>query len=89
MLFYNRNLPQYGGAYSYDLVAVTDQAIVSEQTLLVSDNITFRHIHKYLDYFPNIGIKEAISKNKNGVLQMSNDWSSENFLKRFEQILFL
>ena len=73
--------------YSCGLAAVTDQAILSEKPLLVSDDITFRHIHKYIDCYPNIGLKEAIEKTKTGVLQMKQDWSSENFLEKFEKIL--
>jgi len=75
--------------YSCGLAAVTDQAILSEKPLLVSDDITFRHIHKYIDYYPNIGLKEAIEKTKSGVLQMKNDWSSANFLEKFEKLLIL
>ncbi len=74
--------------FSSGLAAVTDQAILSEKPLLVSDDITFRHIHKYIDYYPKIGLKEAIEKTKTGVLQMKNDWSSEKFLEKFEKILY-
>lgn len=73
--------------FSTGLAAVTDQAILSENPLLVSDDVTFRHIHKYIDYYPKIGLKEAIEKTKLGVLQMKHDWSSENFLEKFEQII--
>jgi hypothetical protein len=73
--------------YSSGLAAVTDQAILSGKPLLVSDDITFRHIHKYIDYYPNIGLKEAIEKTKSGVLQMKQDWSSTNFLEKFEKLL--
>ena len=34
------------------LAAVTDQAIVSGKPLLVTYDNTFRHIHKYIDYYP-------------------------------------
>ena len=54
--------------YNAGLAAVTDQAIVAEIPLLVSDDVTFRHIHKYIDYYPNIKIKDAIKKTRNGVL---------------------
>jgi hypothetical protein len=69
------------------LAAVTDQAISSGRPLLVTSDRTFRHIHTYLNYFPNIGIKEAIEKNKEGVLKMKHDWSQKNFLLKFEQII--
>ena len=78
--FYNRN-------YSCGLSAVTDQAIVSEKPLLVTGDLTFRHIHKYIDYYPNINIKDAIVKNVEGVKKMKEDWGCNNFLIKFEQIL--
>ena len=74
--------------YSSGLSAVTDQAISSGAPLLVSSDRTFRHIHKYIGYFPNIGIKDAIEKHKEGVLNMKKDWSNANFLIKFESILF-
>ena len=69
------------------LAAVTDQAIISERPLLVSSNPTFRHIHPYIKNSSEIGIKEAIRTTQEGVKKMKNDWSSENFLKKFEKIL--
>jgi hypothetical protein len=69
------------------LAAVTDQAIVAEKPILVTKNKTFRHILKYLKPFPEINIKEAIKINKEGVLKMKNDWSSDNFFKKFEILL--
>jgi hypothetical protein len=80
--FYNRE-----HIYIAGLAAVTDQAISSGRPLLVTGDRTFRHIHKYIDYFPNISIKEAIGKTQNGVLQMKSDWSSVNFMLKFENIL--
>jgi hypothetical protein len=69
------------------LAAVTDQAISAGRPLLVTGDRTFRHIHKYIDYSPNISIKEAIKKTQQGVLLMKSDWSSANFLLKFEKIL--
>ena len=80
--FYNRE-----HIYKAGLAAVTDQAIASGVPLLITTDCTFRHIHKYLDCYPNIGIKEAIEKNKDGVLKMKQDWSQSNFLVKFEKIL--
>ena len=84
IFFYNRS-----DTLSSGLAAVTDQAIISEKPILVSDDLTFRHIHKYIDYYPNISIKDAIIKNKDGVKQMKIDWSSDAFLSKFENILYL
>lgn len=80
--FYNRD-----HLYNAGLCAVTDQAISSGRPLLVTGDRTFRHIHKYIPHFPNISIKEAIKTTRSGVLQMKNDWSSSNFLLKFEKIL--
>ncbi len=80
--FYNRQ-----HIYSSGLAAVTDQAISSGRPLLVTGDTTFRHIHKYINYFPNISIREAIQQTQKGVLQMKSDWSSANFLMKFEHIL--
>lgn len=74
--------------YSAGLSAVTDQAISSGRPLLVTNDCTFQHIHKYIDYYPNIGIKDAIEKTQEGVLKMKNDWSSNNFLDKFESLLY-
>jgi hypothetical protein len=80
--FYNRQHISSAG-----LAAVTDQAISSGRPLLITGDNTFRHIHKYINYFPNISIKEAIEQTQQGVLQMKSDWSSANFLLKFENIL--
>jgi hypothetical protein len=79
--FYNRN-----HLYSAGLSAVTDQAISSGRPLFVTNDSTFRHINKYINYHPNIGIKKAIETTQEGVLKMKEDWSNKNFLKKFENI---
>lgn len=71
----------------YGLAAVTDQAIAAGKPILTTDNKTFRHILQYLKPFPEIGIKEAIQINAEGVLKMKEDWSAINFVKKFENIL--
>jgi len=80
--FYNRQHMFRSG-----LSAVTDQAISSGRPLFVTSDCTFRHIHKYIDCYPKIGIKEAIENTHDGVLKMKNEWSSENFLRKFEKII--
>ena len=69
------------------LAAVTDQAIASGRPLFITSDRTFRHIHKYIDYYPNISIKEAIENNQKGVLKMKEEWTRKEFLKKFEKIL--
>ena len=80
--FYNRQHMSPSG-----LSAVTDQAISSGRPLFITSDNTFRHIHKYINFYPNLGIKEAIQQTQEGVLRMRNDWSSSNFVKKFESIL--
>jgi hypothetical protein len=82
--FYNRQHISSSG-----LSAVTDQAISSGRPLFITNDCTFRHLHKYIDCYPNIGIKDAIEKTQAGVLAMKLDWTSENFVKKFETILFI
>ena len=69
------------------LAAVTDQAIASGRPLLISDDCTFRHIHKYINSYPNIGIREAINTTIDGVNKMKEDWKESNFLLMFEEII--
>lgn len=76
---YYRNMP--------GLAAVTDQAISAERPLLVTNNKTFRHILKYIKPYPEIGIKQAIEENFQGVLKMKKDWSSNSFFEKFEKVL--
>jgi hypothetical protein len=80
--FYNRE-----HLFKAGLAAVTDQAIMAEKPILVTKDITFRHLHKYIDFYPNINIKTAIEQNKKGVQEMKKDWSEDNFLHKFETIL--
>jgi hypothetical protein len=82
--FYNRQ-----HLFKAGLAAVTDQAISSGRPLLITNDNTFRHIHQYLLCYPNIGIKEAIERNREGVIKMKHDWSQENFLIKFENLLSL
>jgi hypothetical protein len=73
--------------YLAGLSAVTDQAISSGRPLFVTNDRTFRHIHKYINCYPYIGIKKAIENTQEGILKMKEDWSSKNFLIKFEKIL--
>ena len=71
----------------YGLAAVTDQAIAAGKPILTTDNKTFRHILQYIKPFPEIGIKQAIEINGKSVLKMKENWSTSNFVKKFENIL--
>jgi len=70
------------------LSATTDQAISSGRPLLVSECDTFRHIHKYIKPFPQLTIKQAIETSGSAVSKMLKDWHPDNFMKKFESILF-
>jgi hypothetical protein len=82
IFYYNRQ-----HIFKTGLSAVTDQAISSGRPLLVTSDKTFRHIHKYIDFYPNISVKQAIDQTIEGVNKMKKDWSKENFLTKFESIL--
>lgn len=81
--FYNRNRSHPTG-----LCAVTDQAISSRRPLLVTRDTTFRHILKYARPFPEITMREAIETHLSATERMYEDWSQENFQKKFETTLF-
>lgn len=78
VFLYNRNQP--------GLSATTDQAIIADRPILVSQNDTFRHILQYLHPYPKT-IKEAIATTLPAVRQMQKDWSPIQFAKKFEDIL--
>jgi len=82
VFFYNRE-----HIFRSGLSAVTDQAISSGRPLLVTSDRTFRHIHKYLDCYPNLNLKRAIETSEQNVLKMKEDWSSKKFLSKFEDLL--
>lgn len=77
--FYDRNQP--------GLSATTDQAITSGRPLLISDNPTFRHIHKYIKPYPEWSIKEAIVKTPSIIKQIQKDWSQEAFAATFDDMI--
>lgn len=68
------------------LSATTDQAILAERPLYVSDNETFRHIHQYINPLPKT-FKEAIETTLPAVQSMKRDWSPHMFAKKFERII--
>jgi hypothetical protein len=76
---YDRNIP--------GLAATTDQAIVSGRPLSVAKNDTFRHILKYLPPYPEYSLRDSIAKSGQRVIAMQNDWSPENFARKFEFLL--
>ena len=80
------NVFLYNRPNATGLSAVTDQAIIAERPLLVSNNSTFRHIHPYIKTFPEIGIKYAIQTTQEGVKTMKTLWSVANFLHKFEKL---
>ena len=69
------------------LSAVTDQAISSERALAVTDCSTFRHIHKYIPYYPNQNYTELSKSTLEGVLRMKEEWSEKNFRESFNAML--
>ena len=76
---YDRNMP--------GLAATTDQAIVSGRPLSVSDNNTFRHITAYLPPYPKFSLIDSIEKSIPVIKQIQNDWQSENFMKKFDEVI--
>lgn len=70
------------------LAATPDQVIASGAPLLVSDNTTFRHLHPYIGFFPEVSFREAILKSQEGIRKIRNDWSKEVFIKKINEIIF-
>lgn len=77
--FYTRDLP--------GLAAASDHAIISGAPLAVSDNRTFRHIHKYIQPYPSISLREAILTSQRGIQQMQIDWSPNKVVEKFLTVL--
>ena len=76
---YDRNIP--------GLAATTDQAIVSGRPLAISKNDTFRHILVYLPPYPEMSLKDSITKSIPWIRQMQKDWSPREFSLKFEEML--
>lgn len=76
---YDRDLP--------GLAATSDQCISSGRPLSVSNNETFRHILAYIEPYPKRSLKESIAVSQGEVQKMQQDWTPENFAKRFELVL--
>jgi hypothetical protein len=76
--FYYRNMT--------GLAAVTDQAISAQRPILVTEDYTFRHIHPYMDPYPKMSMKEALTT-VDPVRHMYKDWHPTQFAKKFERIL--
>jgi hypothetical protein len=76
---YNRNQP--------GLSATTDQAISSGRPLVISNNETFRHIHRYIRPYPFQSLRDAIASSIPQVQQMQKDWHPQNFAAKFEEVL--
>ena len=69
------------------LSAVTDQAIVSERAIGITDCNTFRHMHPYIPHYPEQGYEQLAESTLEGVLKMKKDWSEESFNIAFGKML--
>ena len=69
------------------LSATTDQAVASGRPLLVSDNPTFRHLHRYQPAYPEWTIRDALERGVESVGRIQSDWNQAAFRKRFESAL--
>jgi hypothetical protein len=78
VFFYYRNMT--------GLAAVTDQAISAQRPLLVTEDYTFRHIHAYMEPYPKLSMKKALTCHE-PVQRMYEDWHPAQFAKKFEVIL--
>ena len=69
------------------LSAVTDQAIVANRGIAITDCDTFRHMHKYISYFPKQDYLQLTTSTLPGIKQMHEDWSNKNFVIKLKEIL--
>lgn len=69
------------------LAAVTDQAVSSGRALIVTECDTFRHLHKYISYYPQQSYNALMASTIDGVRQMQIDWSPEKFNEIFNELL--
>ena len=69
------------------LSATTDQAVASGRPLLVGDNPTFRHLHRYQPAYPDWTIRDAIERGAEMVGHIQRDWNRDAFRRRFEAAL--
>ena len=76
---YYRNLP--------GLSAVTDQAIVANRGIAITNCDTFRHMHKYISYYPAHSYMELTTSTLPGIKKMQEDWSNERFVNKFNRML--
>jgi len=76
---YYRDLP--------GLSAVTDQAIVANRGIAITNCNTFRHMHRYIEHFPNQGYLGLSKSTLPGIKQMQEDWSNKNFVAKFQELL--
>lgn len=77
--FYTRNNP--------GLAATPDQAIMSGAPLAVSDNTTFRHIHKYIKPYTETTLKDLILTSQDGIQKMQNDWNPDTCASKLNEII--
>jgi glycosyltransferase involved in cell wall biosynthesis len=69
------------------LSAVTDQAIAVGRGIMTTECNTFRHLHKYISFYPKQSYLELAKSTLPGVKQMQLDWSPENFRAKFDVML--
>jgi hypothetical protein len=69
------------------LSAVTDQAISARRGIMVNECNTFRHLHKYISYYPKEDYYSLSKSTLKGVNQMYEDWSPTNFTTQFNNML--
>jgi glycosyltransferase involved in cell wall biosynthesis len=69
------------------LSAVTDQAISAGRAIMTTECNTFRHLHRYINYYPKESYLSLMETTLQGVKQMQVDWGAKNFNYQFNSIL--
>jgi hypothetical protein len=70
------------------LAAVADQSIAAGRAIMTTPCSTFRHLHKYIGHYPEESYLSLVNSTLDGVKQMQEDWSPENFRNGFNEMLW-
>jgi glycosyltransferase involved in cell wall biosynthesis len=78
--FYRRKVP--------GLSAAIDQAVMSGRPIVVSDNISFRHVHMYQPPHPTMTFKWAMESGTLYTKRMQAEWNYNKFYDTFLEMVF-
>jgi hypothetical protein len=69
------------------LSATTDQAIVANRGIAITNCDTFRHMRKYISHYPEQTYLQLSESTLPGIKRMQEDWSNDKFVYKFKELL--